>query len=411
MAHIIWLRNDLRIIDHDIFHALKDKQIIPLYIFDPKDEEQDVWGNKRMGDHRKRFLLEGLHALRMELQVRGADLCIRYGVPADVIKILAEQEPIDGIHTYAHDSYEEIVQEQAVQALKIPFVRYHGNTLYHVQDLPFPRSKMPFVFTDFRKNVEKSSNVRDFLPTPESFIIPNHFSDWGELPKPQSYKIDERSAFPFAGGTRSALDRLQHYFWKTDALAEYKKTRNGMIGTDYSSKFSPWLAQGSISARFIYHQIKKYESIRIKNQSTYWLIFELIWRDFFRFSAWAEGVRFFRMPETLKGVRITEYEQWKIGGTGEPFVDANMKELLCTGFISNRGRQNVGSYLVHNLGVPWFAGAAWFESQLIDYDVYSNWGNWTYVAGVGHDPRSRVFNIQRQQNMYDPNADYRSMWF
>ena len=410
MAHIIWLRNDLRIIDHDIFHALQNKSIIPVYVFDPKDDALDAWGNPRTGKHRKRFLIEGLRALRDELQMRGGNLCVKYGAPKEVFASLIDSQEIEGIHTYVHDAYEEKQQETAVASLGVPLHRYDGNTLYHPDDLPFTQANLPFVFTQFRKKVEKTTSVRSFFPTPSSFTVPDTFRDWGDLPEPDDASRDSRSAFPFVGGTRAALDRLEHYFWETDALAEYKKTRNGLLGTDYSSKFSPWLAQGAISARFIYHQVKKYESLRTKNQSTYWLIFELMWRDFFRFCAWSEGNRFFRMPKDIKGIRITDYERWKQGATGEPFIDANMTELRKTGFMSNRGRQNVGSYLVHNLNVPWYAGAAWFESQLIDYDVYSNWGNWTYVAGVGHDPRSRVFNIQRQQQMYDPNQEYINHW-
>lgn len=105
------------------------------------------------------------------------------------------------------------------------------------------------------------------------------------------------------------------------------------------------------------------------------------------------------------------FEQWASGQTGKPFVDANMHELNATGFMSNRGRQNVASYLVHDLGLDWRLGAAYFESLLIDYDVCSNWGNWNYVAGVGNDPReNRYFNIERQASMYDPQGKFVKVW-
>ena len=102
---------------------------------------------------------------------------------------------------------------------------------------------------------------------------------------------------------------------------------------------------------------------------------------------------------------------WREGKTGMPFVDANMRELLLTGFQSNRGRQNVASFLTKNLGVDWRAGAEWFESQLIDYDVCANWGNWAYVAGVGNDPRQdRYFHVIKQARDYDPEARYVKTW-
>ena len=98
------------------------------------------------------------------------------------------------------------------------------------------------------------------------------------------------------------------------------------------------------------------------------------------------------------------------GNTGDPFVDANMRELLFTGWMSNRGRQNVASYLVHQMKQDWRKGAAWFESLLIDYDPASNYGNWMYAAGVGNDPRDRVFNTKRQAAMYDKDGKFQQLW-
>ena len=105
------------------------------------------------------------------------------------------------------------------------------------------------------------------------------------------------------------------------------------------------------------------------------------------------------------------FNVWKDGRTGVPFIDANMTELALTGYISNRGRQNVASFLVNDLNVNWQMGAEYFESILIDYDTASNWGNWNYIAGVGNDPREdRYFNILSQAKRYDPNGDYVKLW-
>jgi deoxyribodipyrimidine photo-lyase len=410
MAHLIFLRNDLRILDHDIFHALQNEEIIPLYVFDTRKYQKDSLGQDRTGVFRQKFLIQGLEALREELRTRGGNLMVAEGNPAAVIAHINKTIPLEAIHFYQHDAWEEQIQEKEIEDLGIPFRSYSGDYLYHPEDFPFSIEKIPFVFTAFRKKLEKYAAVRPFLPTPAKFKVPNSISDWGQIPSIPEIEHDLRTAFPFSGGTRAALDRLEHYFWNTDALSQYKETRNGMVGTEYSSKFSPWLAQGAISARFIYHQVKKYEKLRVSNSSTYWLIFELIWRDFFRFTAAAEGRSFFRVKENYKPRVTKEFEAWKNGATGVDFVDAAMRELAATGYTSNRARQNVGSFLVHNLKQPWYAGALWFESVLIDYDVYSNYGNWTYVAGVGHDPRSRVFNIERQQSMYDAKGLFVKTW-
>ncbi|MCS7074883.1 MAG: cryptochrome DASH, partial [Bacteroidia bacterium] len=105
------------------------------------------------------------------------------------------------------------------------------------------------------------------------------------------------------------------------------------------------------------------------------------------------------------------FERWKNAQTGEPWIDANMEELRKTGFLSNRGRQNVASYLVNDLRQPWQWGAEYFEAMLIDYDVCSNWGNWNYIAGVGNDPREdRYFNPKTQAQRYDPDGTFIKLW-
>ena len=190
-----------------------------------------------------------------------------------------------------------------------------------------------------------------------------------------------------------------------------------MVGADYSSKFSAWLSLGCISPRFIYQELQKYEQQFGANESTYWLVFELLWRDYFRFMMKKYNVKLFQQAgiqdkEIPSNQHNTDQLQnWIDGKTGVDFVDANMIELKLTGFMSNRGRQNVASYLCNDLKLDWRFGAAYFEQQLIDYDVCSNWGNWAYLAGVGNDPRgNRYFNIEKQAVDYDKNKTFRNLW-
>ncbi|MEN8799178.1 MAG: FAD-binding domain-containing protein, partial [Flavobacteriaceae bacterium] len=180
-------------------------------------------------------------------------------------------------------------------------------------------------------------------------------------------------------------------------------------------KLSPWLGCGCISPRQIYCAVKDFEREFFKNQSTNWLIFELIWRDFFKYISLKHENRIFY----LEGILVKSYAwsnsekefiSWANGQTAESFVNANMIELRETGWMSNRGRQNVASYLAKDMQIDWRMGAAWFESLLIDYDVHSNYGNWMYVAGVGNDPRDRKFNVKLQAERYDPQAKFRNRW-
>lgn len=414
---LVWLRNDLRLRDNPaLHHALEyAEEIIPFYCFEDHYYAPFSEGFPKTGPFRAQFIRESVLDLKAQLQERGADLLVCRGDTLTQLQDLKNQLSFDAIYLSETVSLEEQELEQCVAGLGLPMCRFWQHSLYHKDDLPFERPKVPSVYTPFRKKVEKYATVPAPLPAPAQITIPKDLpqstvptlSDLG-LP---AVDFDKRSALHFSGGEQAAWARLEHYFWETSQLKEYKNTRNGLVGADYSSKFSPWLAQGCLSPRSVYAQIKDFEERVEKNVSTYWLFFELLWRDFFHFTAWKEGNHFFRMPRHWKPEMTERFEKWRQGETGQNFVDANMKELLYSGFMSNRGRQNVASFLVKDLGQAWILGARWFESQLIDYDISSNYGNWTYLAGIGHDPREdRWFNLEKQAERYDPEQEFRQRW-
>jgi deoxyribodipyrimidine photo-lyase len=220
----------------------------------------------------------------------------------------------------------------------------------------------------------------------------------------------------FEGGEAAGRERLEAYLWEEDRLRGYKRTRNGLLGAGYSSKLSPWLTLGCLSPRRVYAEVERYERERVANDSTYWLVFELRWRDFFAFQFLRHGSQHFRREGIRNRTDIEwredreAFERWCAGETGIPFVDANVRELNLTGFMSNRGRQNVASFLAKNLRLDWRWGAAYFETRLVDYDPCSNYGNWAYVAGVGNDSRDTYFDIVKQARRYDPDAEYVRTW-
>ncbi len=427
---IYWFRNDLRLHDNEGFlKAIQDAdEVIPMYVFDTRQFEQiDPLGIPKTGTFRAKFLLESVQNLRDNLRKKGANLVIRMGKPEVVISEFARDLDVTAIYTAKEATQEETdVETSLSKKLKvdnIDFEVFWGSTLYHPRDLPFWVSRLPTVFTDFRKAVEGQSVIRPIVHEPVALRIPEGL-EFGKMPEiyelilfSQLPEIDQRAVLAFKGGETEALHRLHHYLWETGLIKSYKETRNGLLGADYSSKFSPWLALGCLSPRQIYEEIKKYEAKNGANESTYWLIFELIWRDYFRFVALRYGTRLFKTSgiqynlELRWNHRRELFDKWVNGQTGVPFIDANMRELKRTGFMSNRGRQNVASFLAKDLMVDWTWGAAYFESQLIDYDVCSNWGNWNYVAGVGNDPReNRYFNILTQANKYDSKGAYVKTW-
>lgn len=212
------------------------------------------------------------------------------------------------------------------------------------------------------------------------------------------------------------MAQLNQYLFATDRVKTYKQTRNGLDGWEYSSKLSAWLANGSLSARQVYHQLKGYEAQRVSNESTYWLYFELLWREFFQWYLYRHRSELFRFSGVRGKRPLTtflpmRFKSWCAGTTAYPIVNACMRQLNATGYMSNRGRQLVASCLVHELGVDWRFGAAYFEQQLIDFDVAANWGNWQYLAGVGADPRGhRRFDLEKQTRQYDPDGEFVNRW-
>lgn len=427
---IYWFRNDLRLHDNEGFlKAIQDAdEVIPMFVFDTRQfEEIDPLGIPKTGTFRAKFLLESVQNLRDNLRKKGANLVIKLGKPEVVISELARELDVTAIYTAKEATQEETDAETSLskklKTYNIDFEVFWGSTLYHPRDLPFWVSRLPDVFTDFRKAVEKASTIRPVFQEPIALRLPEGL-EFGKMPEiyelilfSQLPEVDKRAAFVFKGGETEARQRLNAYLWETDHIKYYKETRNGLLGANYSSKFSPWLAYGCLSPRQIYEEVKKYEAQHGANDSTYWLIFELIWRDYFRFLALKYGTRLFKTSGIKYNLELRWnhnrelFDQWVNGKTGIPFIDANMQELKLTGFMSNRGRQNVASFLAKDLQVDWTWGAAYFESQLIDYDVCSNWGNWNYIAGVGNDPReNRYFNIFTQANKYDAKGEYVKTW-
>ncbi|OCF57338.1 hypothetical protein L486_04794 [Kwoniella mangroviensis CBS 10435] len=257
--------------------------------------------------------------------------------------------------------------------------------------------------------------------------------------------LHSKSAIPFKGTELAALERADDYIgippegkagWKGGMKAKhYKETRNGLLGEGFSTKFSTWLSLGVLSPKVVGWRVGELLDAQGRDKevwkNAYWILFELLWRDYFQYTLNPNSSLFnpdgfssqiSTYPQDLRP-NPSEWHQanledpndkarrWCEGRTGVPFIDANMRELVETGWMSNRGRQNVASFLTKDLYCDWRIGAEFFEMHLIDYDTCSNWGNWQYQAGVGNDPRSsRQFNPIKQANDYDVDNGFVRTW-
>jgi len=391
---IYWFRNDLRLADNPALLdacAASDRLVL-VYVRSPDEVRATRWGFPRWGAHRRQFRDQALDGLRAAIARKGGELRVIDGQPEQEIPALARQIGADRVFC---------------ETIAAPDPSL----------LPFRISGLPEVYTAFRLAVERAE-----LTVQQPFAAPTAMPP--SLPQPSGSFADiETPVVPaslpfgdasFHGAETAALAHLERYFGSA-APQTYKATRNGLTGAGYSTKLSLWLAVGALSPRTVLQHLKAHEARFGANDSTYWIWFELLWRDFFRFWSLKHGTQLFharglgRLPPP--GHDPPAFARWCAGRTGHDFVDAGMRDLAATGYLSNRMRQVVASYLVHDLACDWRAGAAWFESRLIDYDVCSNQGNWLYIAGRGTDPRQgRRFNPDKQAADYDPDGAYRALW-
>ncbi|KAI9838791.1 MAG: hypothetical protein M1837_002320 [Sclerophora amabilis] len=466
--------------------------LLPLYVFPAQQVEisgfltspdlrspypearSQVGGFWRCGPHRARFLAESVFDLKSGLEKVGSGLVLRVGASGDVVHGLLEgfkknESDVVGVWMTGEESVEEKREEREVrrtaESQSVQF-KLWTDEKYYIDDRDLPvsvSSDLPDVFTTFRKMVEplreaprRSLRRIDGLPPlpPRSsipdqaapFSIPDTFDDTLQallaplerdvgLNVAPTWPEGAKSAHSFHGGETSGHDRMRHLL-ASGAMSSYKDTRNGLLGEDFSTKLSAWLALGCVSARQVHEYLVAFEDGSNdlgstaqgyghgENKGTAAVRFELLWRDYMRLCTRKFGPRLFR----VEGFRDDRAYQWKDpakdadarykthrfleGRTGTGLIDASMRELFLTGYTSNRARQNVASFIAKHLGIDWRIGAEWYESMLVDYDVSSNWGNWQYTAGVGNDPRgeARIFNPVKQAFDYDSQGEYVKAW-
>ncbi|CAK1698590.1 Cryptochrome DASH [Vibrio crassostreae] len=355
-------------------------------------------------------------------------------VKESLIEMISELN-VTHLFANAHCGYDEqkLMQSTLTCCPNLTAIQSHNSPLFELDDFPFTLEKLPRSFTKFRKLIEplaidtQSLTITDLPPAPDLTKMSHCHS------KETLFKIGNVARYhSFKGGETSGLLHLEHYF-SQDYASCYKQTRNALDGIENSTKFSPWLALGCVSPKTICRHLTRFESHHGPNDSTYWIYFELLWREYFYWKSMSLKASLFTgsytKPVTAENITQSaslNFAKWKSANTNYPIVDACMRQLNETGYMSNRGRQLAASCLIYELGVDWQHGAAYFESQLIDYDVGSNWGNWAYIAGELRpqvsaqtnkqknanqaQPKSHHFDLARQTDMYDPDHVFINKW-
>lgn len=410
---LFWFQHDLRLHDNPALMRLiaEVDRLICAYVVDESEFERNRYGFASLGEARWGFLSDTLRALDAELRSRGNRLTVLIGEPVASLAACCQAHEVSVIARGHHPGHDETLQWARLRS-QLPHVRAlsaDGHTLFDSLDLPFAIEQMPTQFTPFRRQVD---GLSPRPPQPAADILPAAPARLQATPLPQARGED--LAWP--GGEEAALKHVRNYLWTTRAVDHYKTSRDALDDWPSSSKLSPWLANGSLSVRQVAAELARYEESHGPNPSTEHLYFELLWREFFQWLALHHGAALFRFGGWRRRRPLTSYypqrlRQWCAGDTPWPIVNACMRQLNATGYMSNRGRQLVASAFVHELGLDWRYGAAYFQQQLIDHDVACNWGNWQYLAGVGADPRGhRHFDLEWQTRRHDPGGDFIRRW-
>ncbi|KAJ9155523.1 Cryptochrome DASH [Pleurostoma richardsiae] len=511
---IYLVRRDLRVSDNPILNYLAETpehgftHLLPVFVFPAQQIEVSgfikdgssspypearsaVAGYWRCGPHRAKFIGESVWNLKESLEGLGSGLVLRAGLMGDVLASLLEglgssPQEVGAVWMISEEGVEERRDQRAVSSVCKKFgvdLKLWIDEKYFVDDRDLTidsAADLPDVFTTYRKQTEPLRKkpratapkpAKSSLPSlPDESIIPPQSAPFTSpttyeelesallkpvkdyLPGIPSFPSQASSSDLLKGGEDSARDRLE-YLIKSEVMFNYKDTRNGLLGTDYSTRLSGFLAHGCITARQVHEALVKYEDgtdpayENVKgygqgeNEGTTAVRIELLWRDYMRLCM----RKFKQMLFHLEGFRADDqYKEsekktkWKsrnekdalpdqdptpreigdiidrfnAGTTGMGLIDASQRELMQTGYTSNRARQNVASFLAKHLAIDWRYGAEWYEMLLVDYDVSSNWANWQYVSGVGNDPRgeARIFNPVKQAFEYDKEGAYVKAW-
>ena len=410
---IWWVRRDLRLSDNGALAvALEHAEwVIPVFIMDPA-----LLASPYVGARRTVFLLEGLRCLDSDLRARGSRLVLRQGDPQNELAALQAESGADLI--FAEEDVSPYARRRDARIAESLPLRLVSGLTVHPPGAVSKADGTPYtVFTPF-------SRAWKALPLPQATEVlpaPRHIPTLTGL---SSQSIPNQpplsSDVPFSPGESEAQRRLSAFLdGGSPVIYEYADGRN-RLDMDGTSGLSPYLRFGMISARQVavaaLAAIEAASSKQARKGAKTWLN-ELIWREFYM-------AILFHFPEVRGRSFRPEYDKidwetdeavflaWCEGRTGYPVVDAAMRQLAKTGWMHNRARMIVASFLVKDLLIDWRWGERWFMEQLVDGDPAANNGGWQWTAGTGTDaaPYFRIFNPVLQGQKFDPHGDYVRRW-
>jgi deoxyribodipyrimidine photo-lyase len=399
MTALFWHRRDLRIDDNKgLFDALKQNEIVhPIFIFD-----KSILDKLPNNDQRILFIYQEIESLKKSYQNLRSDLWVYYGEPSEIIPKIAQELNCSSV--YFNNDYEPyaLQRDQEIQVslnkIKIEFIGKKDHVIFEKNEVLKDDGKPYTIFTPYSRKWKANLKEEDL----REYSIEKYSGNLVQKQQGEASITLEEMGFE-----SKVLHDFPNRIAKNEILKNYHISRNfpAVKGT---SKLSLHLRFGTIS-------IRKLALIAREQNETY--LNELIWRDFyqmiiFHFPKSAENSFKAQYDKIIWEKNEVHFDSWCTGKTGYPIVDAGMRELNATGFMHNRVRMVVASFLTKHLLLDWRLGAAYFAEKLLDFELASNTGGWQWAAGCGCDaaPYFRVFNPQAQQEKFDKSFEYIKKW-
>ena len=417
---IVWFRQDLRISDHAALHAASQTAapIIPLFILDDKSDAQWAAGRASL------WWLEGsLTGLDVALKSLNSQLILRRGKPQDVLDNLLDEIDAQAVYFTRRYEPENAAEDQSVsdhlRDKGIECRRFGGSLLFEPEAIEKKTGGAFRVFTPFYRTCLTMETIKDALPAPKELIAPEIWPKSERLKfwnlRPVKSNWDAAFKNRWQPGTAQAFGMLEKF--TRFRISKYTEDRNrpDRKGT---SELSPYLHYGEISPREIWNFVTRLNDLNENNTNgNVSFLRELIWREFSYHLLWHwPHITDLPFNKNFKGFLWRDDERalkaWQSGNTGYPIVDAGMRQLWQTGWMHNRVRMVVASFLTKHLLIPWQEGARWFWDTLVDADLANNSASWQWVAGCGADasPYFRIFNPILQGRKFDPEGSYVRQW-
>jgi deoxyribodipyrimidine photo-lyase len=421
MSTLVWFRQDLRVADNPALDAAvrAGEAVVPLYIFAP--QEEGIW---QPGGASRWWLHGSLVQLERDLRDLGSRLILRHGTDTlAALKAVAADCRATRVVWNRRYEPQVIARDRRIktelQAAGLQVASFNSALLHEPWEVANKAGGAFQVFTPFWRHCLQLTDPAEPLPAPSSIAAPERW--------PESQRIEELALLPridwasglraaWTPGSKGALALLEHFL--NDAFEQYPNARD-LPGTAGTSRLSPHLHFGELGPRQIWHGLRRLAAA--SGRHTTWrssqFLAEVGWREFAHHLL-------YHFPQTPEHPLRASYagfpwhsdaaalSAWQLGKTGYPIVDAGLRQLWHTGWMHNRVRMIVGSFLVKDLLLPWNAGAAWFWDTLVDADLASNTLGWQWVAGCGADaaPYFRIFNPVTQATRFDPEGTYVRRW-